>query len=259
MPERLAFRLYQGFWSALDWLYPPICAGCGAQGRILGGASASRWCVRCNQDVQRVLPPLCSVCGQSQRTASLCDQCRNAPPHFNFLRSWGFFEGGLRKAIHRLKYRKDIALGEVLARPMIRLLDELLWVFDVVIQVPLSLARLAERGYNQDSLLAKPVALNRGVVYCSQSLARVRETASQVGLPAQARWENVAGAFHAREDLVARKRVLLIDDVATTGATMDACAASLIAAGAQQVMCLTLARSAFSADGAKNHNQEARP
>jgi ComF family protein len=116
------------------------------------------------------------------------------------------------------------------------------WEVDLVVPVPLSQARFRERGYNQAALLALPLALSCRIRYNSKTLTRIRETASQVGLSAQRRQENVIDAFLAERISAQGKRILLVDDVATTGATLDACAKALMLAGAQNVLCLTLAR-----------------
>jgi ComF family protein len=148
----------------------------------------------------------------------------------------------VRNAIHRLKYRRDIALGEVLARPMIECFQSVGWQVDLVTPVPLGVARYAERGYNQAALLARPLALSCGLRYASQALIKIKDTRSQVGLGIEQRRENVAGAFMAQNRFVEGRSVLVVDDVTTSGATLEACAVALMSAGAKMVYCLTLAR-----------------
>jgi ComF family protein len=121
-------------------------------------------------------------------------------------------------------------------------LKSLAWEIDVIVPVPLGVARQKERGYNQAALIARPVALETGWAYRPKALSRVRETKTQVGLSIEERRMNVGGAFKAEGEGVAGKNVLLIDDVLTTGSTMEACAAALIEAGAAKVFGLTLAR-----------------
>jgi len=172
----------------------------------------------------------------------LCKSCREAPPSFTALRSWASFEGPVRAAIHSLKYRRDVALGETLARHLIDALFKSNWCIDLVVPVPLGVARQAQRGYNQAALLAKPVALALGLRYRPQALAKRRETRSQVGLTLVERFVNVTGAFQANPSIVSGKNVLVIDDVATSGATLDSCSLALLEGGAERVFALTLAR-----------------
>lgn len=232
--SRLVYRYYRLMWSSLDWLYPPNCGGCGKPGR--------RWCPDCQQSTEIITPPFCSKCGQTQEDVGLCVRCRYTTQHYTALRSWAVFRDGLRKAIHRLKYRRDMSLGEILSRPLIHCLETYAWHIDIVIPVPLGLARLAERGYNQSALLARPFALGAELAYYPQALRRIRETQSQVGLSMEERRLNVDGAFQANKSLAEGHNILIIDDVATSGATIDACAVALLNAGANEVYGLTLAR-----------------
>jgi competence protein ComFC len=152
----------------------------------------------------------------------------------------------MRRAVHQLKYHRDIGLADALAGSMISLYEETNWGIDLIVPVPLSIARLAERGYNQSVLIARPLALGVKLVYRSNALERTRDTRSQVDLNAKERKENVAGAFRARSRFVQNKRVLVVDDVATSGATLDACAVALLEEGALEVFGLTLARATYS-------------
>jgi ComF family protein len=171
-----------------------------------------------------------------------CPDCQITLPAYTALRSWAVYAGPVRKAIHSLKYKGDISLGEMLSRPLIELVDRLGWKFDILTPVPISLARKKRRGYNQASILALPLALGCEVVYQPRSLVKVRNTPTQVGLSAVQRRENVRQAFQARPKMVLGKTVLVVDDVTTSGATMLACAEALLRAGAHQVYGLTLAR-----------------
>lgn len=239
MPN-LQYTLYQGLWGGLDWLYPPKCGGCSTRG--------SRWCINCQNHTQ-ILDNLniCPICGQPdmRQPNTPCKRCQQHPPAFVVARSWGAFAGPLQHALHRLKYRRDIALGEILARHLIQQLTLLNWQFDTVIPVPLSAQRLRERGYNQAALLALPVALAFHRHYLPAALQRQRHTESQVHLNFEQRQKNVSGAFVASPNKVRGKNILIIDDVATTSATLNACARALCDAGANQVYGLTMARAVF--------------
>ena len=231
---RPAYQLYRLAWSALDWIYPPHCGGCGVPG--------ARWCETCALSVPVIRDPLCPLCGMPKPLDGICWRCQEKRPVWQAARSWAAFGGPLQKAIHQLKYGGDVALGEALARPLIPLLQHVGWRLDVVVPVPIGLARREERGYNQAALLAKPLALGSGLAYQPKLLLKQRETRSQVGLSYQDRQQNVAGAFFARDDCAQGKRVLVVDDVMTSGATLEACALALLKAGAVEVFCLTLAR-----------------
>lgn len=235
LPLSRVFRAHHLLWQTIDWFYPPRCATCGKWGE--------RWCFTCQQTVKPLAATeICPLCGIPQQEAELCVECTTFRPMYTALRSWGSYEGTLRTAIHRLKYHSDIGLSEILARPLTELLRDLNWQIDLVTAVPLSNKRRRTRGYNQAALLARWVGLSTGVPFQSKALIRLRDTASQVGLHAHQRRENVAGAFQATSDTVLGKKVLVIDDVTTTGATMQACTQGLISAGADQVFGLTLAR-----------------
>ena len=235
LPGRLVYQAYQCFWSGFDWLYPPQCAGCGMAGK--------RWCDHCMESVQVINPPICPICGEKQSVEQVCVKCAQLVHSYAAVRSWAAYAGPLRKAIQRLKYHRDIAVGEILSRPMLAYLKKLDWTFDMVVPVPVSLARLAERGYNQVSLLARPIALGLERPYHSHALTKEFETRSQVGLTAKERQENVRGAFLADPKVVNGKSVLVIDDIATTGSTLEECAHALVKAGARQAYGFTLARS----------------
>ncbi len=129
------------------------------------------------------------------------------------------------------------------------------WQIDLITAVPLNKKRQKERGYNQAEILAKPVAMKMGISYSSKVIQRIKHTNSQVGLSIQERQNNVADAFLATPALVKSKNVLIIDDVATTGSTMDACAKALIEAGTRTVFALALAKTVGMRDeyiGTKN-------
>jgi competence protein ComFC len=172
-------------------------------------------------------------------------RCQKTTPCYTALRSWAFFDGVVRNAIHQLKYSRNVGLGEILSRSLLGLILDLDWPIDVITPVPLGLARLAERGYNQSSLLARPLSLALNIPYRPQILHRERETRTQVGLTASERRLNVAGAFVACSSLATGRGVLVIDDVTTSGSTLEACAEALFSAGAKKVYGLTLARAVF--------------
>ncbi len=230
------YSLYHLLWLGIDLVFPPVCGGCGAPG--------TRWCTRCQQGISAVPVPVCRLCGTTlgMDAAEVCVDCRRSPPHFLALRSWSAFEGPVRQALHRLKYRRDLGLGEALTPQLSTFVRNLPWSFDLVVPVPLGRKRLEERGYNQVALIARPLAWALGIPFDHGAVARVRDTRSQVGLARRDRQENVRDAFMAMSGRIRGRSILLVDDVATTGSTLSSCAAALSSAGARDVFALTVAR-----------------
>ena len=233
-PAQPEYHLYRWLWGSLDLLFPPTCGGCGRRG--------VHWCEQCQNQVKVIELPICNICGQPWELPGLCIRCSSTKPNFTALRSWALYDGPVREAVRCLKYRRNISLGLILSQPLIELLIKLSWEVDLVLPVPLGVARLKERGYNQAVLIARPLAMRIGVPCETQGLKRVRETRSQVGLSFDQRRDNVKNAFQAKQEIVSKHSILVIDDVATSSATLDACATALLAAGSYDIYCLTYAR-----------------
>lgn len=225
--------------SLLDLLYPPQCAGCGCMGALL--------CATCQARIELLPAPACPRCGHPALAAELCPECRASPSHLDAIVATAVFTHPLREAIHALKYRNVAALAGPLGAHMADFWLEHQLTADLIVPVPLHRRRLAERGYNQATLLAKVLGRAVGVSLDERVLVRRRATAHQVGLGRAERQVNVAGAFACRGD-VAGKRVVLIDDVCTTGSTLEACAEALRAADATSVWAFTLARARWTPD-----------
>jgi len=230
----LRYLIHKWFWSALDWIYPPSCAGC--------GMTDTRWCQDCLAKIQVIMPPLCETCGEHLPNGKICSNCIITPLQITSLRSWACFSDPLRKAIHQLKYYRNVGLGDYFSDYLSDVLVTAGWAIDVVIPVPLGVARRKVRGYNQASLLALPLALKFDLSFQPKILSRIRETISQTELNFMQRQENVAGAFYAPRGLVDGKNILIIDDVTTSGSTLNSCGDALFSAGAANVYGLTLAR-----------------
>jgi competence protein ComFC len=243
---RPVYTFYHLIWTAIDWVYPPDCGGCEKPG--------VRWCSDCQAQVTRPDLHLCPLCGRPQPnpSGSICSACHQSNPGCADIRSWAIFQGPIREAIHRLKYRGDIGLSETFTTKLVELLVELNWKVDMVAAVPLSRQRFKQRGYNQAGLLGWSLSKALCISYASQAIVRIRNTGTQVGLSIRERQENVSGAFSASPRLVRGRNVLVIDDVLTTGATMQACARAFLEAGANSVYGLTLAR-------APSHDHRADP
>jgi ComF family protein len=220
--------------SFLDLLFPLQCLGCGTEGGLL--------CPSCCLSLPRIKQPFCQRCGTPLNEGNLCPACINHPLTIDGIRSLFLFGGTVRHAIHQLKYRHLKAM----AAPLGYLLTEYLRSYplpgEVLIPVPLHPRRLRERGYNQATLLAGEVGKLTDLPVAEGLLLRKRDTITQARTAsAIERRSNVHDAFICRQGLHG-ERILLIDDVCTTGATLDACAAALKTAGAGPVWGLTAAR-----------------
>lgn len=232
--RRTASSAYQLIWKVADWVFPPYCAGCGKCG--------FSWCPDCAQKILPILEPVCTSCGLPITQKGICMKCQNSPPGFDSLRSCSEYAEPLRSAIIRLKVYPDYGLGLELSYHLIDLFSKLGWKVDLAIPLPISKDHFHQRGFNQTDLFAYPLSLNFAIPYQKNAVKRIRETRSQVGLSAKERSENVSGAFKAETSKVIGKAVLVIDDVATTGSSISACAIALKDAGATRVYGLTLAR-----------------
>jgi len=211
-------------------LWPAQCAACA---EVVDEGAA--FCAACACGIDPV-GPACARCAQpAERALGACARCAAAPPAFASARAVGRYGGPLAEAILRLKHGRRLEV----AAPLGALLAAAAPAHDVVVPVPLARGRLAARGFDQAGELAR--AMGGRVVH---ALARVRETPPQEGGPAE-RAANVRGAFQLRA-AVAGRRVLLVDDVMTTGATAGACARVLRRGGAREVHVLTVARTAHS-------------
>jgi ComF family protein len=174
-----------------------------------------------------------------------CHRCRLHPSRLHSSRAIGVYDGSLRAIVHALKYDGRRSLARPLANMMRRSGEDVLVSADVVVPVPLHRSRMRERGFNQ----ARDMAHHLGVPLV-QALERTRATATQADLPASKRHANVRGAFRlARRVSVEGAIVVLVDDVSTTGATLEACATALLDAGAKEVRAITAARAVSRSRG----------
>jgi len=219
----------------LDALFPKRCAGC--------GSGPWPFCRRCRAELIVLGEPRCERCGApSPRPVSGCRDC--PPPSIAIARAPFGFDGPVRRAVHRLKFGGWRAVAEALAEAMAQSWSGPAWPADVVTWVPLSRERLASRGYDQARALARAVAPRIGVP-ADGLLRRVNDPGPQARRGGAARREAMLGVFAPAGGLSGR--ILLIDDVLTTGATAGACADALLAGGAASVGLLTAARAVSSA------------
>jgi ComF family protein len=156
--------------------------------------------------------------------------------------AWGWHRDPLRKAVLGLKYGANLAMGDALCQHLLALVTPWKKEIDLIMPIPLSRERERARGYNQAALIARPLGQALDLAYRPKALDRVRDTDSQVGKNLSERRKNVSGAFRANSILVNGKRVLLVDDVLTTGSTLDAAAEALKQAGAARVLAVVVSR-----------------
>jgi ComF family protein len=233
----------------LSVLLAPCCASCGAP---LDEPTRGPICEPCWASIVPFTPPLCTRCGDplpTWRTISLaanaCPRCRRRSSPISVCRAIGSYEGSLRSIVHAFKYGGRRTLARRLAARMRARNDDILAGVDVVVPVPLHRSRRRFRGFNQAEELARHLSLPM-----MRSLKRIRATPSQTDLPAGRRHANVRGAFSlARACSVRGLCVVLVDDVCTTGATLESCGRALIDAGAREVRAITAARVVSRARG----------
>jgi ComF family protein len=224
--------------SLLDLVFPPQCILCKRVGPIL--------CSTCLLTLPS--PPIarCQHCHTTLTAKGMCRQCQQHPLRLSGLRAFGNHRDSLRTCIHALKYEGKRKLAEPLGQLLAETYINYKLQADILLPVPLHPERLRERGYNQSALLARTCADKLGITCRDDLLVRQRATIPQVGLGFHERLRNVSGAFQAAFPFttaaLAGRRILIIDDVCTTGATIEACAAPLFAAGARSVWGLVLAR-----------------
>ncbi len=185
--------------------------------------------------------PACTRCGRPGVPYGLCSVCRRTPSALDGVLSSAAFAPPLRGAIHEFKYRNRRALVAPLTARLITAWHSAGLSADLIVPVPLHVSRISERGYNQSALLAAGLGKVVGVAVAEDLLVRERATHPQTHLNRRERRENVSGAFVCHRNLPALA-VVLVDDVCTTGATLEACAATLRAAGATHVQGFTVAR-----------------
>lgn len=233
--------------TTLDFLFPPLCHICRS---FIPNAGELHICNGCRDRLPLVTSPLCTICGIPFSGAGndhICGQCQTRPPRFESARAHLLYEGSARDLIHHFKYSYKTHLR----RPLALLALEGLAGFinartpDIIIPVPLHRSRLRSRGFNQAVLLGDLFSSRLSVTMLADGLIRTRPTEPQIDLSAEDRRDNVRGAFAVnRPGRISGKRILLLDDVMTTGSTVNECAKALKKAGAAAVVVATIARTA---------------
>jgi ComF family protein len=230
--------------ECVDWLLPPACHLCGD---TLETETDVELCPDCLDRFPPIPSPRCPHCLIPHVTPSgadyPCENCLRRPLPLSMLSALGMYEDGLREAIHRFKFRHAIGLQSPLGRLLASRLREECdgFIPDLVVPVPLHRKRLQQRTYNQSLLLARELCQERGFTLDARLLARTRNTASQQELPLAERQKNLRDAFSLKRPLEG-ERLLLVDDVFTSGATIRSCAEVLLQGGAAEVGAVVLAR-----------------
>lgn len=220
--------------NLVDWVFPPACIGCGLEGVFI--------CSDCFATINFSPTSVCNFCGAYTSKRGFCPVCAKRKPAYAGFRAFASYDGVIRKAILQLKYHNAVGLGRYLAGLLEVTYHRAGWDAEVVVPVPIGEMKREQRGYNQAERLAQPLAEALQLNYYPEALKRFHEISSQVGLNELERHANVRKAFVATAKYVKGQKVLLVDDVFTSGATMQAAARELIEAGAGLVWCLAVAK-----------------
>lgn len=228
------------FRAVLDFVLPAFCGICDKplekDERVV--------CEECMSQIQLISEPYCLRCGKPTKGEKVCRNCFVHPHKLLRIRALGVYTGVLVSLIHLLKYTRRLSLAARLGKMMSKLVieDNFLRRAQLIIPVSLHPTRMRERGYNQSELLTKNMGEYLNIPISKKSLLRVRNTKSQTRLSTEQRRENVKGAFTVKDTAhIANKHILLVDDVFTTGATLDECAIALLNGGANAVYAVTCA------------------
>lgn len=224
------------FRSAVEIIYPQPCGGCGSPGAIL--------CLNCRNLFRRVdAASSCPCCGRWVSTPEVCGACLETPPAFERGYYGFYFEGPLREALLAFKFKGRKDVGRLLIRLLDKELKAMREEFDVIVPLPVTEKRLKERGFNQSYVIAEEIGAITGKPLAFSCLYKQKETKDQYTLSREERRKNVRGAFAVSElETIRGKRVLLVDDLMTTGNTVSEASRKLLSARAKAVLIFALAR-----------------
>lgn len=236
--------VYKSLKASVDLLLPPVCLLCGL--RLHDAADSGGFCAACMAGIAPLGAACCCLCARpfAGATAShLCGSCLQRPPGFTMVHAAGRYHGSIKDAVHRLKHCSQLAL----ARPLGRILGEVVagaaagGRFDMIVPVPLHRHRLRTRGYNQAVEIARPLSRQLGLPIQAGLWQPSRRTPQQQGLSADQRSRNLRQAFTLARQ-VTEARILLVDDIMTTGETVRECCRMLAQGGAEEIQVAVVGR-----------------
>ncbi|MEN6330774.1 MAG: ComF family protein [Smithella sp.] len=229
-----------------DIIFPPQCLACS---EIINKSSKQVFCPSCLSKIRLITGSLCPICGlpflDSPAESHICGDCMQSQPYYSRARAVAGFESIIMDVIHKFKYGRNISTGSALGSFMagFSFPDFDFSEYSLFIPVPLHIKRLRERGFNQSLLLAKEMGKKYKLPVNFSLLKRCNFTLTQTGLNRAEREKNIKGAFAVTDkNKIAGECVILIDDVYTTGSTINECARVLLKAGAQKAAAITLSR-----------------
>lgn len=227
--------------TVISFIYPAQCRVCD---NVLGFESIPYVCDTCCNNIDIIVPPWCNICG-IPNTEDVCDNCATKPPQYGKLRTIALYRGTLQQLIHLYKFEKRTTLVKYLAHLITTNLpnDISFTDYDFIVPIPIHKKRLKERGFNQTTLLANHISKITDNQVETNSLIRKKNTSPQSSLDREARNTNIIGAFQLlNSDIFYNKQILLLDDVYTTGATVQEAVKVLWNADPKEIDILTLAR-----------------
>lgn len=246
MKQPLKRKLRTLFESLVNIVYPLNCVICKAK---LAPDESIPLCFECFSKIGHITPPFCIKCGgllgADLVPYNICLKCKNNNYYFDQAWASTVYEGVIRECIHLLKYSHRLSIVNLFGKIMINFADKYMTMerFDYIIPIPLHRTKLREREFNQAELLALPIANKFNKRLLKDMISRIKYTTPQSELADSQRQENVRGIFRiTRSESLKHKNILIIDDVFTTGSTVNECASLLKASGASIVEVFTLAR-----------------
>lgn len=227
----------------LDFVYPPRCPGCD---KLLFGGEII--CTECCTKIRRVSEPVCKRCGKpiENERAEYCRDCISRQHKFRQGKAVFIYEGRMKLSMYRFKYSNKREYARFYAEEAVRLYGG--WIeqkeIDVIVPIPMYIGKKRRRGYNQAEVFARALGKKTGIAVETEIVKRVRDTTPQKELNDRERRKNLKNAFQLTSDIVKYKKIMLVDDIYTTGSTMDAVTEILLSAGVKNIyyICVSIGR-----------------